>query len=261
MKLGKIGSRSMFGWRNPYVTDGLVAMWDGEWNAGGGVVHDPEATTWKNLVSGSPFGDGERIAPGAGFGLSTKLPLWTDKSCYSPETYTGYEKRACFGVTATLKASLAVACGEVVARARSATPSNSINATAVMGCDVRFNQNNSDLVRPNATFAYSATKYQWWACATSFGGIDPTVVRSYHIRRAGGGLGFRVDGGNESTGGKSSGGTENIPSVFPLVVANFTPVEVFVIRYYSRALTAEEIAANFAVDNARFNLTGGGVNA
>ena len=27
------------GWTNPYVTDGLVAMWDGEWNAGGG-VHD-----------------------------------------------------------------------------------------------------------------------------------------------------------------------------------------------------------------------------
>ena len=25
------------GWVNPYVTEGLVAMWDGEWNAGGGV--------------------------------------------------------------------------------------------------------------------------------------------------------------------------------------------------------------------------------
>ena len=23
-------------WKNPYVTDGLVAMWDGKWNAGGG---------------------------------------------------------------------------------------------------------------------------------------------------------------------------------------------------------------------------------
>ena len=26
-------------WKNPYVTDGLVAMWDAEWNAGGG-KHD-----------------------------------------------------------------------------------------------------------------------------------------------------------------------------------------------------------------------------
>ena len=36
------------GWVNPYVPDGLVAMWDGEWNAGGG-VHDPNATVWKDL--------------------------------------------------------------------------------------------------------------------------------------------------------------------------------------------------------------------
>ena len=39
---------SASGWVNPYVTDGLIAMWDGEWNAGGG-VHDPEATVWKDL--------------------------------------------------------------------------------------------------------------------------------------------------------------------------------------------------------------------
>ena len=35
-------------WTNPYVTDGLIAMWDGEWNAGGG-VHDPNATVWTDL--------------------------------------------------------------------------------------------------------------------------------------------------------------------------------------------------------------------
>ena len=36
-------------WRNPYVTDGLVAMWDGEWNAGGG-VHDNTITEWFDLT-------------------------------------------------------------------------------------------------------------------------------------------------------------------------------------------------------------------
>ena len=36
-------------WKNPYVTDGLVAMWDGQWNAGGG-IHSPYATIWKDLV-------------------------------------------------------------------------------------------------------------------------------------------------------------------------------------------------------------------
>ena len=42
-------------WTNPYITDCLVAMFDGEWNAGGG-VHDAAANTWKNLT-----GNGELV--------------------------------------------------------------------------------------------------------------------------------------------------------------------------------------------------------
>jgi len=50
MTLGKIGcTKMMTSWHNPYVTDGLVAMWDGQWNSGGG-VHDANATIWKDLV-------------------------------------------------------------------------------------------------------------------------------------------------------------------------------------------------------------------
>ena len=36
------------GFENPYVTKGLIAMWDGEWNIGLG-KHDAEATIWKDL--------------------------------------------------------------------------------------------------------------------------------------------------------------------------------------------------------------------
>jgi hypothetical protein len=32
-----------------YITDGLIAMWDGEWNAGRG-KHDPNTTTWVDLT-------------------------------------------------------------------------------------------------------------------------------------------------------------------------------------------------------------------
>ena len=38
--------------KNPYVTKGLVAMWDGEWNAGLG-KHDAKATKWKDIVGKS----------------------------------------------------------------------------------------------------------------------------------------------------------------------------------------------------------------
>ena len=37
---------------NPYITDGLVAHFDGIWNAGLG-RHDPTATEWTDLVSGN----------------------------------------------------------------------------------------------------------------------------------------------------------------------------------------------------------------
>ena len=35
---------------NPYITDGLVTMWDGEWNVGLG-KHSDTATVWKDLIS------------------------------------------------------------------------------------------------------------------------------------------------------------------------------------------------------------------
>ena len=39
------------GWVNPYVTDGMIGFWDGEWNVAGG-VHGDSAETWSDL-SGS----------------------------------------------------------------------------------------------------------------------------------------------------------------------------------------------------------------
>ena len=35
--------------QNPYITDGLVAMWDGEWNVEFG-VHDETSPVWKDLI-------------------------------------------------------------------------------------------------------------------------------------------------------------------------------------------------------------------
>lgn len=37
-------------WDNPYVTDGLVAMWDGQWNFGGG-IHSPKGNRLYELIS------------------------------------------------------------------------------------------------------------------------------------------------------------------------------------------------------------------
>ena len=51
MTFGVMGARSLVRLYNArsYVQDGLIAMWDGEENAGWG-VHDANATVWKDLV-------------------------------------------------------------------------------------------------------------------------------------------------------------------------------------------------------------------
>ena len=38
-------------WENPYVTNGLVAMWDGEWNVSGG-RHSASSSIWVDIVGG-----------------------------------------------------------------------------------------------------------------------------------------------------------------------------------------------------------------
>ena len=50
MRLGKIGSSPILHhWKNPYVTDGLIAMWDGIWNAGPG-THADDFSSWLPCV-------------------------------------------------------------------------------------------------------------------------------------------------------------------------------------------------------------------
>ena len=90
-----LGARQFFerrgggGWQNPYVTDGLVAMWDGEWNAGGG-VHDAAATTWVDIVSG--------------FTLSRKgSPVIADKG-------VEFDGASCFGGSAAIGGVKTVEC-------------------------------------------------------------------------------------------------------------------------------------------------------
>ena len=236
-------------WKNPYVTNGLIAMWDGEWNAGGG-VHDSTATTWKNLVPNSPFGNGER----AGSNLVSDV-VWTSQSCYPADTYTANAWRCCFNVSVALADTLAVLCGETVARIR-AYNGDGWSASAAMGCDIRLAASATNRVRPAATFAYSSTQYQFWDCVQNAAvvSLDPTVLRSYHVRRDGSGLGLRINGGAEVVGGKGGGVTKTIGDVFPLILVGVSAPEVCCIRYYSRALTADEIAHNYAIDKARFNL-------
>lgn len=204
---------------------------------------------WKNLIENSPFGNGERV----GTNLTTALPIWTDQSCCSPEFASGYNVKACFNVSATLDDCLSVVCGETVAKTQNIA-TDRWNATAMIGCDIRFGMDSTHLIKPCSTSSYSSSQFQFWDYNTGNLGLDPQIIRSYHVRRSSSQLGIRVNDGKEILGNKSNGRTENLTSLWPIVYTNNIKIEVFCIRYYNRALTAEEIAANYATDKIRFGL-------
>ena len=66
---------------NPYITDGLIAMWDGEWNVGIG-IHNDKANVWNELISGydailtSHGAFGENYLECDGIGYSALIPYY-----------------------------------------------------------------------------------------------------------------------------------------------------------------------------------------
>lgn len=79
-------------WRNPYITDGLIAMWDGEWNTGGG-KHSNSASSICDLsgnnhalsLSNASYSiGGNYVAFTSGFGMASLNSLVKTVSvCYT----------------------------------------------------------------------------------------------------------------------------------------------------------------------------------
>ncbi len=73
---GSFEFKYVHSWENPYISNGLSVMWDGEWNIGGN-SHNENPEAWKDLVgtfdatkSGSPtFGSNYTSVNGDGFWL------------------------------------------------------------------------------------------------------------------------------------------------------------------------------------------------
>jgi hypothetical protein len=212
-------------WTNPYITDGLVAMWDGEWNAGGG-VHDANATTWKDLT---------------GNGCDATLSgtySWGDKS-WNVESVSGRGL-----ATWSIAGPFTDQTVEVV-----------IHPTANSGVGrimAEWNKMVSPCVRGNGVYMYG------WNTDTgitiqNFNGLALHCHQLIYTWRTG--FKYYVDGDmawERSSGGASEGGT--------CYFANRADYGrgldgmYYSVRIYNRALTAAEIAHNYAIDKARFNL-------
>lgn len=224
------------GWKNPYVTEGLIAMWDGEWNAGGG-VHDPSATVWKDIAVGTH-----------------DIPLSSVVSSFSANSFDyisggAYMKNSIDVVNAVWGEGYTV---ELIIKELESPLSDS-NAMIFGGA----------FSRTGAFFATRDTNIR--CCIRDGNGMTLSRSRNDNLSFAtsyanGNYLGY-LDGVRKYSIYRTPYTSSTAATYFGVGstgsfgwVSRSGKTKFYIIRIYSRVLTAAEIAANYAVDKARFGL-------
>ena len=231
-------------WTNPYVTDGLVAMWDGEWNAGGG-VHDPNSTVWKDLAGNYDCDLTTLIGTGS-IEIESKSVLKTGYINPSTTYDTEIDPRYW-----TIEAAIDFLSKDTanVHSGVGSYPVGIVNNDSLIDCGVF----NSRTYQVRASF--DPTRFR-----VSTGYIHRDTFS--HVSDGYATPNFNTNqrmyyGGSEvstSHGGWAAGTT--MPVQLKAFGSGNTQASfrAYCTRVYNRALTADEIAANYAIDKARFNL-------
>lgn len=241
------------GARLPYVTDGLVSMWDGIWNAGVG-IHDDNTLVWTDLVGGHDC----HIPNISGAGE------WTWRGFHYTATRVSAQK-VFLNTDATTQSSLGA----------------NFTAEACVDLDSGWNQNYRGIFGRSGTVVAKTRGIEFQArrSGLNIGMADPdTVVRLGSSGWNGAVHTFSLvcDNGNVSVyaDGLSRGSftfanpTPNWNGIclgadYCASDDNFGSAEGYLrvmkgtfLRgaLYTKTLSASEIAANYAVDIARFNL-------
>ena len=221
-----------------YVQAGLIAMWDGIENAGWG-VHDAAAKTWKDLVG------------------NRDLTYTTGTIIHSNNA----QNMSYTSSIAYRSGNIPAVTMEFVFKLDDAQTSAS--------CFILLNRQNTG--RYNGQFClnygyfgnlYFETRGNISRCGVPFAITD----RSVHTVSAAWGNGNgapatsgNIDGVSRLVTNLTGTGRDGVDNFIVGGVAPFQHVygmkgRIYSIRLYSRALTAAEIAANYAVDKSRFNL-------
>ena len=218
-----------------YVQDGLIAMWDGIENAGWG-VHDPNSTVWKDCVNGELMtkilGDGGSVSFG---NLSVDISL-------------GYlipqNKIQIINVINTGQCTVECVCkstnfGQTDSRQSIANFARSYNRKLCIYTPRNIKENWTVFWGQDnyLEIEKSRTKKGLFSISCQAGSIG-LFYNSQHV----GTLLETVGGAEECFFGRSIEGIDTS-----------TSMSWDSIRIYNRAITSDEIAANYAIDKARFN--------
>ena len=219
----------LLSWENPYVTDGLIAMWDGEWNTGI-AKHNPNADVWIDLVNGYT---GMKAADSV---------QWLDKACVLDNGYF-----------------IVNPLPDPIRTAMDADTFTWEVCRNYKGGDGHYATIDSSTIRNEfwASGPNNANSYLSWHSPsfTSYCGGGGGRAKTTHT--------FTI-GGDTITGysrGEAYGthtftpnGSIDAAARLQLGSKRGITADIYCIRMYSRALSAAEIAANYAIDKMRFEI-------
>lgn len=214
------------GWTNPYITDGLVQQYDGIWNAGGG-IHADTATVWKDIVgtNDATLTQYATIAP----------------DCLQIQGRSGYAASFRGDITESYTIEVVVLCNIPVD-----------NAPRLLAESPYPSLYFGSYAQPNAPLAFYGQGKD-----ASFAGefVDRTVRRHYAVTYANNVVTGYVSGAPRSPGLSTS---TKPSSVATATLGNRLSGqrgfngEYCAFRRYNRALTEEEVYANYLIDADRF---------
>lgn len=211
-----------------YVQDGLIAMWDGIENAGLG-VHDQNATVWKDLT-----GNGHDLA-------LQSYTYWTDTACAKDSRSSGRLAYRNENLTNVLSIECVFDMRSEVDNGQGRCFVQVQNSRSVMGWGlVGIRSRGAPSVMMDTT---SNVLISQFAASIVYAPSESNDAIYFNGSRAS----TVASSGNWNLGSTLSvGGTGSSSTT---IVGKCHSV-----RLYSRAITADEIAANYAIDKARFNL-------
>ena len=213
------------GWVNPYVTNGLIAMWDGEWNAGPG-VHDPNANGWSDVINGYEI-------------------IFSNRDGTASNNFEVHDNYYALG-TVILTCEIS-GIKEILERTKEVT-FEFVRFTKAKRIyneftyDYDFHRSRKGNVRLTDSDFMNSSQISHQSTSFSADGTVIAFTRNMKNR------GTASDGFSVSDDNIILCGNE-----YPY--ADFTANgNTYTMRLYSRALSEKEIAANYAIDKARFNL-------
>ncbi|MBP1589026.1 MAG: hypothetical protein ILO10_02380 [Kiritimatiellae bacterium] len=220
----------------PYVTNGLIAYWDGVWNAGLG-RHDSSTMVWRDL-SGNGFDATQRVATGW---------YWANDA-YVGVTNNGHKFKPHYEFSRQFDAARTNHTVEIVSSASVKQAMATFGGYSMYRVNFEYFSQNGNL------------RFRWWYNATPDMNIPAPMSRaSFAVCSTPSNTVFYSGG---SLAGSAVANTYSKPTTLDTLFIggegsrdNMSMVgEICVIRVYNRALSPAEIAHNAAIDSLRFGI-------